>query len=1063
MGLRMMGSAREVEEYFSLCTVRWIGKKKRRTTASLSGNWTGVAEDEKRRLDDEIRVPSSGRRRRKSVSESDGELSSDYDDGSKSGKSEDGRDRSKTKGRTSKSGSKRRRSRQEDSRASSSEYSDSEDSSSCSEYSDSDSEEGRRRRRKEKRRREEKKEKRSKEKDKYRKRKDREEKKKREKKKKKMKKNEDKLKKGAVTGSWGMYGIIRETDMWNKRPEFTAWLAEIKKVALNLVSQYYNLDAYYQRKMEKDMKKGRGKVDKAERTVFDDEEQRRLELRRERERQKEEQVEALKRSMQSGMAQAMKEQAQLREEMAYQYKIGNLEAAAAIQRRLDPDVPILSSTAFLLTFPFNCSKEGVGGWRRRNMRGPPGRFSSGGTVNGSVDIIRHNRKCRDVAFLLVFIAFWIGMIVNSSFGFNKGDPMRLNYGLDYKGNVCGDRHAVPDLHELELRYWLNPNQVYQSDVKGTSFILSNARSICLLDCPIPSEDSLNWVCDYPEGDIKISIGEWIDRNYDYFADLTPELRNTSLQLQGPCYPVIFPSVNVYWTCQFIARASNVSMRHWEEMGGVKVIEDIAIDSAVHKAINSRSSVLKRYVADVGKAWPVLLVCGGLLPLFLSLLWLLMIRFLVGGMPWITVVLFNVLTVSVTMFYYLKAGWIGNDAISPIIGEHDPYYHVSARELSHLHVAAVIMTVVMIISFLSSIAILRRILMATSVLKASDFVAAKVIGEVRALIVFPVIPYGILVIFFMLWLSAALYLFSSGSVVQNDCGANCCAYDLKAKRLSCSSCCGFSVRYTSHVAAAVMFHLFGGYWAVQFIVACSSTVIAGSVASYYWARADASPEVPFLPVFASMRRLARYSLGSMAVGSLAVSFVESIRFMLEALRRRLKSVDSMPGTCLGEATYNTSQCVLRCIGFIVKSVNRNGYIMIAITGKGFFKASEIATELIVSNISRIGNVNVLGDVILFLGKLCVSLSSALFGFLMLDAHEYKSAHDKISSPLFPVMVCWGLGYVVASLFFGVVETSVDTIILSFCQDSEEHQGTARYAPPLLIQTLDDQSELRRLTQ
>ncbi|CBI31052.3 unnamed protein product, partial [Vitis vinifera] len=64
----------------------------------------------------------------------------------------------------------------------------------------------------------------------------------------------------------------------------------------------------------------------------------RLELLREHERYKEEQVEELKHSMQSGMAQAMKEQAQLREEMAYQYKVGNFEATAAIQRRLDPDV-----------------------------------------------------------------------------------------------------------------------------------------------------------------------------------------------------------------------------------------------------------------------------------------------------------------------------------------------------------------------------------------------------------------------------------------------------------------------------------------------------------------------------------------------------------------------------------------------------------------------------------------------------------------------------------------------------------------------------------------------------
>lgn len=97
-------------------------------------------------------------------------------------------------------------------------------------------------------------------------------------------------------------------------------------------------------------------------------------------------------------------------------------------------------------------------------------------------------------------------------------------------------------------------------------------------------------------------------------------------------------------------------------------------------------------------------------------------------------------------------------------------------------------------------------------------------------------------------------------------------------------------------------------------------------------------------------------------------------------------------------------------------------MIAITGKGFFKASEIATALIMSNILRIGKVNVLGDVILFLGKLCVTtLTSALFAFLILDSHKYKSAHNKISSPLFPVL------------------------------DSDEHQGTAQYAPPLLIQT------------
>ena len=56
-----------------------------------------------------------------------------------------------------------------------------------------------------------------------------------------------------------------------------------------------------------------------------------------------------------------------------------------------------------------------------------------------------------------------------------------------------------------------------------------------------------------------------------------------------------------------------------------------------------------------------------------------------------------------------------------------------------------------------------------------------------------------------------------------------------------------------------------------------------------------------------------------------------------------------------------------------------------------------------NVLRIGKVNVIGDVILMLGKLCVSLLCALFVFIMLDKHKYRSGHNKISSPLVPVLV------------------------------------------------------------
>ncbi|KAL4299947.1 hypothetical protein AHAS_Ahas17G0151800 [Arachis hypogaea] len=72
------------------------------------------------------------------------------------------------------------------------------------------------------------------------------------------------------------------------------------------------------------------------------------------------------------------------------------------------------------------------------------------------------------------------------------------------------------------------------------------------------------------------------------------------------------------------------------------------------------------------------------------------------------------------------------------------------------------------------------------------------------------------------------------------------------------------------------------------------------------------------------------------------------------------------------------------------------------GKGFLSASSIATKLIMNNILKNGRLNVIGDVILFLGKLCISLASALFAFLMLDTYKYSSAHNKMSSLLLLVV-------------------------------------------------------------
>ena len=46
------------------------------------------------------------------------------------------------------------------------------------------------------------------------------------------------------------------------------------------------------------------------------------------------------------------------------------------------------------------------------------------------------RKCTDILFLLIFIAFWIAMLVLGFYGVGTGNPKILLFGTDYRGEVC---------------------------------------------------------------------------------------------------------------------------------------------------------------------------------------------------------------------------------------------------------------------------------------------------------------------------------------------------------------------------------------------------------------------------------------------------------------------------------------------------------------------------------------------------------------------------------------------------------------------------------------------------
>ena len=48
-----------------------------------------------------------------------------------------------------------------------------------------------------------------------------------------------------------------------------------------------------------------------------------------------------------------------------------------------------------------------------------------------------DRKCRDVFWLLVFVAFLVGLSIIAVFAFKNGDYRRIVNGVDYRGCTCG--------------------------------------------------------------------------------------------------------------------------------------------------------------------------------------------------------------------------------------------------------------------------------------------------------------------------------------------------------------------------------------------------------------------------------------------------------------------------------------------------------------------------------------------------------------------------------------------------------------------------------------------------
>jgi len=572
------------------------------------------------------------------------------------------------------------------------------------------------------------------------------------------------------------------------------------------------------------------------------------------------------------------------------------------------------------------------------------------------------------------------------------------------------------------------------------------------------------------------------------------LQHRSALGQGPCYPVWANTTDVFNRCIPHFHESTL-----EAMGAIAGSEVSDALQAVWDATR-----FERMLRDVIRGWPIILGLGVVLPVILAVVWLILMRFLGGLMIWISVLLLNAALLFCAFLCFSLAGMVGKagpggawleaqlpDELGPVESDHK-VWEIMAYCLCALEVIVLLVTVLLA----------RRMQVGVAIIK----VGIESIGTMPSLVAFPFFPILAEAIFIAGWLVVSAFLWSTGSVIlapemeplpalqpegivrmvartanvtlpplppaledtvtanagslapaapalangsssivsglpAPDCSSGDCAYLQEVVPMD------WYLRYWPYLAA---YHLFGLFWTTQFISSCNTVIIAGAVSNFYWnggtrggRRANKSPLLWALGTTVCCH------LGSVALGSFILALISFVRALLEYLHRKTKDSQNAAGI---KWLCNCVRGCCWCWEKVMELVNKNTLIMVGVKGKGYCVSALHGAALMLSNLVQVAVVNIVSTFLIWVGKLLVIAACAILAIFACGLPRFTSPamhpNTLLSGPVAPVLATIVAAYLIVDIYFQVYDVVIGTVLLSFCQDCEQHGGRPRYAPPML---------------
>ncbi|XP_070934200.1 choline transporter-like protein 1 isoform X3 [Macaca nemestrina] len=589
-----------------------------------------------------------------------------------------------------------------------------------------------------------------------------------------------------------------------------------------------------------------------------------------------------------------------------------------------------------------------------------------------------DRSCTDIPWLLLFILFCIGMGFICGFSIATGAAARLVSGYDSYGNICGQKNtkleAIPNsgMDHTQRKY------VFFLDPCNLDLINRKIKSValCVAACPRQELKTLSDVQKFAEmnGSALCSY------------NLKPSEYTTSSKSSVLCPKLPVPASA---PIPFFHRCAPVNISCYAKFAEALI------------TFVSDNSVLHRLISGVMTSKEIILgLC--LLSLVLSMILMVIIRYISRVLVWILtilVILGSLGGTGVLWWLYAKQRRSPKETITP------EQLQIAEDNLRALLIYAISATVFTVILFLIMLVMRKRVALTIALFH----VAGKVFIHLPLLVFQPFWTFFALVLFWAYWIMTLLFLGTTGSPVQNEQGF-------------------VEFKISGPLQYMWWYHVVGLIWISEFILACQQMTVAGAVVTYYFTRDKRN--LPFTPILASVNRLIRYHLGTVAKGSFIITLVKIPRMILMYIHSQLKGKENACARCVLKSCICCLWCLEKCLNYL----NQNAYTATAINSTNFCTSAKDAFVILVENALRVATINTVGDFMLFLGKVLIVCSTGLAGIMLLN---YQQDYTVWVLPL--IIVCL-FAFLVAHCFLSIYEMVVDVLFLCFAIDTKYNDGS-----------------------